>query len=158
MVFKFATRSPAAHTLGAPRQSLPVIDTNTLRQAALETSWLRDQRVARRRLAIRWTLWWLWKCRYYLLAVCAILILLFYQFTYLQSPSAAAPAVITVPATVTPSPSAVVAPHSGVQLRMQEQLLLSGGDASHPDTLPAEVRAPFQLRPETQLKNKETSP
>jgi hypothetical protein len=152
MVFKFATRSPELQALGAPRRGLPVIDTNTLRQAALQTSWLRDQRVARRRLAIRWTLWWLWKCRYYLLAVCAILILLFYQFIYLQSPSAA------VPAAATESPSAVVLPRSGVQLRMQEQLLPSGGEASHPDALPAEAPAPFQLRPEIQLKNKETSP
>lgn len=39
----------------------PVIDSNTLREAALRASWHRDHRVARRREAWRWMMFWLWK-------------------------------------------------------------------------------------------------
>ena len=36
----------------------PVPDTNELRRAALQASWQRDRRVAQRRMAMRWALWY----------------------------------------------------------------------------------------------------
>lgn len=43
------------------REPVPVIDSNTLRQAALQASWQRDRRVAGRRQAWRWALYWSWR-------------------------------------------------------------------------------------------------
>lgn len=43
------------------REPFPVIDSNTLRQAALQASWQRDRRVAGRRQAWRWALYWSWR-------------------------------------------------------------------------------------------------
>ena len=36
----------------------PVPDTNELRRAALQASWQRDRRIAQRRMAMRWALWY----------------------------------------------------------------------------------------------------
>jgi hypothetical protein len=36
--------------------------TQALLQAALAASWQRDRRVVRRRLALRWLVWGLWRC------------------------------------------------------------------------------------------------
>ena len=38
-----------------------MIDSNTLRQAALHARWQRDRRVAGRRQAWRWALYWSWR-------------------------------------------------------------------------------------------------
>jgi hypothetical protein len=79
MPVKTAPPSPPVDALSPANKGAPVIDTPTLRQAALQKSWQRDQQVARRRLALRWVLWWLWKLRYYLLIACAVLGYLMYR-------------------------------------------------------------------------------
>ena len=38
----------------------PVIDSNSLREAALRASWYRDHRVSGRRAAWRWVVFWCW--------------------------------------------------------------------------------------------------
>lgn len=55
----FSTRqSTAAERPNSPQ---PVIDSDSLRQAALRASWHRDHRVSRRREAWRWVMFWVWK-------------------------------------------------------------------------------------------------
>ena len=53
------------NTASRPVDLLPsggaVIDSDTLREAALRASWQRDHHVARRRQAWRWTWFWIWK-------------------------------------------------------------------------------------------------
>jgi anti-sigma-K factor RskA len=56
-----------------PSQSSTVApDTEVLRRAALRASWARDRRVARRRLALRWFVWALWRYGLALLLVAAV--------------------------------------------------------------------------------------
>jgi hypothetical protein len=152
MVFKIFTPRPVLNGLGSPGMGSPVIDTNTLRQAALQNSWQRDQRVARRRLAMRWVLWWLWKCRYVLLALCAVLAYLFYRFNLAEQPTA------SVKAPVEAAEKAAPSPQSDVHLRIQPQLLEPSQSSAKADPLPADTQPMFQLKPETQLKIKETNP
>ncbi len=106
----------------------PVIDTNTLRQAALQKSWQRDQRVARRRVALRWVLWWLWKCRYYLLIACAVVAYLLYRSQH------------------------------DLRVGIQPQVQAPAPSASNTAAPAAALPIPLQLKPETQLKTKETNP
>ncbi len=47
-------------------------DAEALRQAALRSSWARDQRVARRRLALRWLAWAFWRYGLAILLVVAV--------------------------------------------------------------------------------------
>ncbi len=151
MLVHTATPSPSQDVLGPASVGTPVIDTNTLRQAALQKSWQRDQRVARRRLAVRWVLWWLWKYRYYLLAMCALLgtlAYLFYRFHPAEQPAG------SVDATLSGAPL----PPSAVRLRMQPQLLEPTRSASRPNTVPEDIQTPFQLKPATRLTIKETPP
>ena len=54
----FRESSTAANQLETPRL---VISSQALRDAALRASWHRDNRVARRRKAWRWILFWSWK-------------------------------------------------------------------------------------------------
>jgi hypothetical protein len=152
MFVKTATPSLSLDALGPASVGMPVIDTNTLRQAALQNSWQRDQRVARRRLAVRWVLWWLWKYRYYLLAVsalCTVLAYLFYRFDHAGQPAAA---VDSKPGGTTSTPP------SDVRLRMQPQLLEPARRAPNSRAAPEEIQTPFQLKPTTQLTIKETNP
>jgi hypothetical protein len=148
MFVKPATPSPSLDALGPASMGAPVVDTNTLRQAALQNSWQRDQRVARRRLALRWVLWWLWKYRYYLLALCAALALL----VYLIGPA-------WLPAhLVDATPNAAPMHQTDLHLRIQTQLLEPVDSASRPDvSIPLSTDS-FQLKPETQLNIKETNP
>ena len=44
-----------------PSAPQSVIDSNSLREAALSASWRRDHRVAKRRQAWRWAIFWAWK-------------------------------------------------------------------------------------------------
>ena len=65
----FSTRQAIPlESLNVPQ---PVIDSNSLREAALQASWHRDHRVAKRRERLRWVLFWGWK---YGRAVGAILV------------------------------------------------------------------------------------
>ncbi len=54
-------RSASSNRRYTAREPFPVIDSNTLRQAALQASWQRDRRVAGRRQAWRWALYWSWR-------------------------------------------------------------------------------------------------
>ena len=69
------------------RDGNPLPDTESVRQAALAASWRRDRVVARRRLAWRWFLWYLWRSLPYLLAACALVA----AGSHLWRASAAAP-------------------------------------------------------------------
>ena len=44
--------------LASQRSPAPVPDIDVLRRAALQASWRRDRRIARRRTAMRWALWY----------------------------------------------------------------------------------------------------
>jgi hypothetical protein len=152
MFVKTATPSPSLDALGPVSMGIPVIDTNTLRQAALQTSWQRDQRVARRRLAVRWVLWWLWKCRYVWLALCALLAYQLYRLHQAELP--AAPVEAPQEATVQAASPRLTDLH----LRIQPQLLEPSPGRANADPLPTDTQPLFQLKPETQLKIKETNP
>lgn len=154
MLFKTAAPSPALKAVGPASMGMPVIDTNTLRQAALQNSWQRDQRVARRRLAVRWVLWWLWQYRYGVLALCAVLAAyLVYRFHLTEQPAAPEPTPASLAAPSSPAP---VAAPSDVRLRIQPQLLGPTPGSAKQGAVPADTPTPFQLRPATQLNIKET--
>jgi hypothetical protein len=148
MFVKTATPSPSLDALGPASVGKPVIDTNTLRQAALQKSWQRDQRVARRRLALRWALWWMWKYRYYLLALCAVLALLVYLLYPASRPTHSA------------DTGSVASPvdQANLRLRMQSKMLSPSDTAARLDVLPPPATDSFQLKPATQLTIKETKP
>lgn len=151
MFVKTATPSPSLDALGPASVGAPVIDTNTLRQTALQNSWQRDQRVARRRLAVRWVLWWVWKYRYYLLALCAVLVsvvYLVYQFHPAWQPAQSVDA----------TPAAAPPHQTDLHLRMQSHMLPPVDAVSRPDMSIPFATDSFQLKPETQLKLKETNP
>lgn len=50
----------------------PQAHAEALRQAALRASWRRDRRVARRRVALRWLAWALWRYGLALLLVLVV--------------------------------------------------------------------------------------
>ena len=53
------SRAPELQPAVAPaRVPVPVPDIERLRRAALQASWRRDRRVARRRTFLRWALWY----------------------------------------------------------------------------------------------------
>jgi hypothetical protein len=139
MVFKLSSIIPARRSLSLPGISMPVLDTNTLRESALRASWVRDQRVARRRLALRWTLWWLWKYRVQLLAACTLIAVLAYLLyrTGVIGPWMAD----------TPAPA-----DSGIPLRLDKQLHDLNQITPHKRLAPMDAPAPLQLKPDSQLK------
>ena len=65
----------------------PLPGTETVRQAALAASWRRDRAVARRRLARRWVVWYLWRSMPYLLAAGALLGVSVYLWRASATPS-----------------------------------------------------------------------
>ncbi len=151
MVFKFTLPAFSRKVRGYSGMGATVIDTNTLRQAALQKSWQRDQRVARRRLAVRWVLWWVWKYRYNLLALCAVLVsvvYLLYQFHPAWQPAHS----------VDNMPDTSQVHQNELRLRMQSQMLSPSDAASRTDPSIPPSTDSFQLKPETQLKIKETNP
>jgi hypothetical protein len=145
MVFKLRSLFPARRSLSLPRVSMPVLDTNSLRESALRASWQRDQRVARRRLAIRWTLWWLWKYRFFILAACALLAALIYL---LYRTGVIGPWTADAP---TPA-------ERGIPLRLDRQLKELSQITPNQRPPPPDAPAPLQLKPASQLKIKESSP
>ena len=155
MAFKLSIFARSRQVLGASHIGVPVIDTNTLRQAALQNSWQRDQRVARRRLAFRWAMWWLWKYRYYVLAVCAVLVCLGYLVYRFDQASRANHSLGNTP---------VAAPEhqTDLHLRIESHMLPAtdsgASSATPPDASPPTATDPFQLKPETTLKTKVTNP
>lgn len=61
--------------LNSPHESPPSIPgSDFLRQAALQASWRRDRRVAQRRIAWRWTVWYVQRYAPHALAGVAVLV------------------------------------------------------------------------------------
>jgi hypothetical protein len=145
MVFKTAT-------------PLPMIDTNSLREAALRASWRRDQIVGRRRLVVRWVLWWIWKYRFYMLATCALIAGGIYLLYRLDLPEYALPQQHSKPASADLKSAALpMAAEPGISLRLDTELLLTRSNATNSNP-PADLPDLYLLKPETQLKIKETPP
>lgn len=140
MVLRIPSLFFARRSVIVPGVAMPVLDTNTLRQAALRASWVRDQRVARRRLAMRWALWWIWKYRARLSAAFAAVIALV-VLLYLLG--------VIGPWTR----SAMPAQDTGLTLRLDTQLQERSAQPAAPRPPPLDAPSPIQLKPATQLKN-----
>jgi hypothetical protein len=161
MVFKTSSPLPELSFQGFPSDGLPVIDTNALLEAALYASWQRDQRVGRRRLAVRWVLWWLWKYGIYVLAVLAMLVLAFFLLYPEAYSSPTAPANLSVGRNTSASNAVVPVQSnaaSNVQLRIDSQLLEQRARAEPSGSTPEDTPLPYPLKLETQLKIKESTP
>jgi hypothetical protein len=165
MAFKSATPLPALHFQASVRDGLPVVDTNTLREAALRASWQRDQRVSRRRLAVRWLWWSLWKYRFYLAALlAAVLAFIFWPFQPSDMASVAPSSAVTAqPAQPAPSvPSSPSAPSGptvpDLQLRIESHLLDTPRTAQTTGAAPEDSVLPPSLKLDTRLTIKETTP
>lgn len=114
----FSKRTPPPVFAAAP-YAIP--DAETLRQQALQRGWRRSQRVARRRLALRWLLWAL--PRYVLPAAALLaagfgLYLLYQQVTHPNTAPSQTPPAAAAPAA---KPTALSAP-DGLPLRLSLQL------------------------------------
>jgi hypothetical protein len=161
MVFKASSPLPELSFQGLPRDGLPVIDTNALLEAALYASWQRDQRVGRRRLAVRWVLWWLWKYGIYVLAMFAMLVLGFFMLYPEAYSSPAAPANVNVGSKVNAADTLAPVPANNapdIQLRIDSQLLEQRNRSETSASTPQDTPLLYPLKLETQLKLKETTP
>lgn len=144
-----------------------------VRLAALEASWRRDKRVARRRLFWRWTLWYIQRYHRHVLVLIALALAAAYfsgaRWPASSGPTDKHPGTNAVPSNASDSPQAlepvvVAEPPSGpdaasvmdepVTLRTSPQLGVPSATPSSaptfsgpPDTLP--------LKPETWLHSKE---
>ena len=61
MGLKYFSSGALPQRVESSPRGAPVISSDALREAALRASWHRDHRVARRRQAWRWSLFWAWK-------------------------------------------------------------------------------------------------
>lgn len=140
------------------RDGLPVVDTNTLREAALRASWQRDQRVSRRRLAVRWLLWSMWKYRFYIAALLAcVLAFLYWSLQKSEQVPALPPSAATAkPAPTPPVPLALPVPD--LQLRIESHLLEPHPPAQPTGAVPEDIALPPSLKLDTRLTIKETAP
>jgi len=124
-----------------------VPDAEALRQAALQRGWQRSQRVARRRVALRWLLWALPR---YVLPAAAGLAVVFGLYLLLQSalkPSG-------VPA-ASPAALPAAAPASdGLQLRPSPQLAAAQTTPAPQPGSSGPVANPI-LKPDNHLHSKE---
>lgn len=73
-------------------------DADALRQAALRSSWARDQRVARRRLALRWLAWAFWRYGIAILLVVAVAVSVVAWMRSISQTSQRSPRFTVVPA------------------------------------------------------------
>ncbi len=161
MVFKASSPLHKLSFQGLPRDGLPVIDTNALLEAALYASWQRDQRVGRRRLAMRWVLWWLWKYGIYVLAVLAMLVAAFFLLYPEAYSSQAAPANANVGRKAGASDTVAPVPNihaTELQLRIESQLIERRNRSEPRGSTPEDTSVLYPLKLETQLKIKETTP
>lgn len=142
------------------RDGLPVVDTNTLREAALRASWQRDQRVSRRRVAVRWLLWSVWKYRFYGIAlIAAALAFVFWPSQQGGSPVAGTAPASAVTAQPTPVPSTPLTPSApDLQLRIDSHLLEPHQPAPSTGAVPEDIASPPSLKLDTRLTIKETAP
>lgn len=146
----------------APRQS-SVPDSEAVRLAALQASWRRDRRVARRRIVWRWIVWFALRYLPWLVAALALLFAAGYLAGWLPAtPAAAEPRMIEAEAAMyAPLPAAVDPPesiaetdwtplnlHANVQLEFAANATTTAVEAlTSPDTL--------TLSPENWLHSKE---
>jgi hypothetical protein len=156
MAFKSATPLPVLSFQASSRDGLPVVDTNTLREAALRASWQRDQRVSRRRVAQRWLLWSVWKYRFYIAALLAAgLAYVYWPAQPGHTATAAPPSTVTA----TPAPSAPLTPSAtDLQLRIDSHLLETPRPAQTTGAVPDDIASPPFLKLDTRLTIKETTP
>ncbi len=163
-------RAKHAESLGLPQ---PVIDSNSLREAALRASWHRDHRVARRREAWRWAMFWAWKYGPKAFAVILLISLACYVVvglwtgTFKRQPSASSsPSAPVAPAAQIPPvrpanelptnlktgirlvPAIALRPDPGIQTLTKRSF-----DESNPP--PSQ---PLRLTPEIQTSPKESAP
>ena len=151
-------RSAPAQTLPAPG---PVPDVHAIRQLRLQASWQRDRWVARRRVALRWTLWY--ARRYVLPGALLVAVVvwggLWLMPRWLAPAPSPAPLPVATPASV-PAPSQENPgnlPEPALQLRLQSQL--PAARASAPSSAAAAPQTDkFQtpkLTPDNWLHSKE---
>jgi len=107
----------------------PVPDVDALRLAALQASWQRDRWVARRRVALRWVLWYAGK--YGLQVLLALAVAAFVWLRVLPALNApdepvAVPAPVPTPAPVAatspaPEPIQTPSPEADLPLRLERE-------------------------------------
>lgn len=181
------SRAPELQAAAGPARApvpvpTPVPDIERLRRDALQASWRRDRRVARRRTAMRWALWYGIRGLPLLLVVATVSIwLLPLIVDRLQAPSNPPEPVnvpVTVPTTVPPAKSADLAAdaapvllvppdsrrdESGIQLRLGSPFQPITPDTKAQDTPPKASDAAAavppssspQLKPDNWLHSKE---
>ncbi len=161
----FNRRAIPAKRLNGPQ---PVIDSNSLRETALRASWHRDHRVARRREAWRWVMFWSWKygrtpaAIVVTLAMAAWLAFLLNPGMF-RSLTAAAPDQSTPLAKIPLVGPTIAQPlnaPAGVRL-LPTTTLHTGIDTPSPDghmAAPSSWSPPLRLTPEIQTSPKESSP
>lgn len=94
-----------------PHTPAPVPDVDALRLAALQASWQRDRWVARRRVAMRWALWYAGK--YGLQVLLALVVAAFVWLRVIPELTAPTEPVAVAPAPA-PEPTASAAPEAAV--------------------------------------------
>lgn len=162
----FSTRQAirAEHQIGPQ----PVIDSNSLREAALRASWHRDHHVAKRREAWRWALFWGWTYGRKIGVLVVPMVIASYlalqlwpdifktQATPATGLSASAEIAPSVEPTNTQHPEAPM----GIRLVPATDLRIgTPGRSTHP--VDSSTQSPFQplrLTPEIQTSPKESSP
>lgn len=94
----------------SPRRRPSVPDSEAVRLAALQASWRRDRRVARRRIFWRWIVWFALRYLPWLLVALALLIAAGYLAGWLPEVPAAEQRVVEAEAAVYPPSSAAAEP------------------------------------------------
>lgn len=172
--FLSSRRMASARSLTHPQT---VIDSNSLREAALRASWHRDHRVARRRQAWRWALFWGWKygCKsgFLIVPVAVAGYLVFQPWAHDWLPQANTASVLgpsPTPNTVSATPDAglIPTPHSdaaqGIRLVPAPALQASAVNSASTGEDPPDNASsppsfqPLRLTPEIQTSPKESSP
>ena len=103
----------------------PVPDIDGLRRAALQASWRRDRRVAQRRMALRWVVWYAIRGLPLLVIAAAVWLWILpklheaAQATARATAPATASATATAPAAPPPSPPELPRGEAGLQLRLE---------------------------------------
>ncbi|MGE0098365.1 MAG: hypothetical protein AB7S86_08440 [Hydrogenophaga sp.] len=92
-------------------------DAEALRQAALRASWVRDRRVGRRRVAVRWIAWAFWRYGLALLLVLVMAVAVVAWVAHLSQAGQRAPRFTVVPA----QPAAHMAPPPSTEPRPTRQ-------------------------------------
>lgn len=145
-----------------------MIDSDSLRQAALQASWHRDHRVARRREAWRWVMFWGWKYgrtigMIVLTVTLAVWLTLRLEPSIFRVMSNITPHQSTYPAQIPPVLPTIEPPSdAAVGIRLLPDLSLRAGTAyPAPDVnavAPSTESSHLRLSPAIQAPPKESSP